>query len=293
MRPWSKNALMFRRWEIPCNNFVWWHRRNKRSDDDNLRSRDPYLHVQGTLWSSNEKHLRHLWQRLVEWPRGPCIVGRCRCFHANPRWTTAPASPVTYIRWRANWVPEVRNGVSIWSAALCWRPCGISGGSWWCRPTNKMSCRNAPCCEGGSSCTPRREEDRRRWNAWVKITTLAYDPLPLPTLPRYFDSIRWTDRRLCLCRKDLGYTDRWKGGWRDLIPNDEIRYGHLTRKNTRLCLRSPCLPRCLELSPGWSRLSRVLTTIGCSTFDLPRGTTHLPSLITCRWWRFNRRSRTP
>jgi hypothetical protein len=117
--------------------------------------------------------------------------------------------------------------------------------------------------------------------------------LPLPTLPRYFDSIRWTDRRLCLCRKDLGYTDRWKGGWRDLIPNDEIRYGHLTRKNTRLCLRSPCLPRCLELSPGWSRLSRVLTTIGCSTFDLPRGTTHLPSLITCRWWRFNRRSRTP
>ncbi len=263
VRPWSKSARMSRRWEILCNNFAWWHRRSKRPDDDNPQSPDRNLRARGTSWPPNGKH-------LVEWPKGSCIVGRRWCFHAGPRWTTAPASPATCIRWRANWVPEVGNGVSIWPAVQRWRPCGISGRSWWCRPTNKMSCQNAPCCEGDSSCTPGREEDRWRWNAWVKITMRAYDMSPLPIIPRHFDSIRWIHHRLCLWRKDLGYADRWKGGWRDLVRGDEIRYEHPTKKNTQLRLCSPCPQRCPQLSPSWSRLSRVLATIGYSSLDLPR-----------------------
>jgi len=204
MRPWSKNALMSRRWEILCNNFTSWHRRSKRPHDNNSQSPDRDLCARGTPWSPNRKHPRCPWRHFVEWPKGPCVVGRRRCFHANPQWRTAQASPTTYIRWRANWVPGAGNRVSVWPTAMHWRPCSIFKRSWWCRWTNKMSCWNAACCEGDSSYTPRRKEDRRWWNARIKITTRAYDPPPWPTSPKHFDSIWWIDCRLCLWQKDLG-----------------------------------------------------------------------------------------
>ncbi len=129
MRPWLKSALTSRRWEISCNNFTWGRHQSKRRDDDNPQSLYQYLHTWGMRWPPNGIHLRHPWRHLVGGPKGSCIVGQRRHFHLDRRWTTSSASWATYIQWRANSVFEAGNGVSIWQAALHWRPCGISGRS--------------------------------------------------------------------------------------------------------------------------------------------------------------------